>query len=367
MAIVQQYVPTYRLAFFEGLVERLGDRGIDCFVVAGRPFGSQAARGDEAGGEPWLKLAEPKRLRVGHRTISFYGTSKHWRHCDAVIFELRGTSIDLNMDIAKKKITGRRLGVWGHVRPYTQPGHPLDLAAERHQMFHSDRVFAYTPSGADFAVAAGVHPSLVTCVMNSADVSRLVEGMRNLRTDEVRDFERSNNLLRGKVFGYLGGIDESKRIDFLTRTLDVLWERDREVKLVVGGSGDQASLLSPAAARGQVVMLGYAGPKEKALLAASCEGLINPGRIGLVAVECLAVGLPIFTTSWPFHAPEYEYLKQGKDVFVAEDSVDAFASLVLARRRPAAEATHRRYEAHQYPSLDEMIGNFADGVEVLVK
>ncbi len=366
VAIVQEYVPRYRVDFFGGLVKCLGDRGVDCFVLAGRPSGAQAVRGDATGDVAWLKLLEPKRLKLGSKTVSFYGTTRHWSECDAVILELRGTSIDLHMEILKKKLSGRRVGVWGHVKPYIKPGHSLDLAIERRQMICSDRVFAYNETGAAYAISAGVDPARVTNVMNSTDVSSLLRECEDLNASHIREFRATFNLTPGKSFGYIGGLDESKRIDFLAQTLDVVWEHDREVRVVIGGSGDQKLLLSSAVERGQAVMLGFVGAAQKALIAASCEALLNPGRVGLIAVECMATGLPILTTDWPFHAPEYEYLKPDQDVFVASNTVEDYAALVLSMARGDFSRIPRGPGIREYPSLAQMIVNFADGVEALI-
>jgi glycosyltransferase involved in cell wall biosynthesis len=90
-----------------------------------------------------------------------------------------------------------------------------------------------------------------------------------------------------------------------------MWTIDPLARLVVGGRGSDESLLHAAAQRGQVTMLGYAGPAEKALIASVASALVMSGRIGLVAVEALAMRLPFVTTTWRYHAPEVEYLTEG--------------------------------------------------------
>jgi glycosyltransferase involved in cell wall biosynthesis len=364
VAIVQEYVPRYRVGFFSGLVELLYERGIECFVIAGSPVGSQAVRGDSTGAMPWLRRIEPHRVTLGKRSIYFYGTPRHWRACDGVIMELRGTSLDLNAELLQKGISSRRVGVWGHVKPFVTAGNPIDLEIERRQMRRSDHVFAYTESGAEYAMVAGASPSRVTCVMNSTDVSNLLAASRAIDVPEVQRFRVENDLTLGKSFGCIGGLDIAKRVDFLVEVLDRLWELDRDIKLVVGGRGDQEDLLMDAIERGQVVSMGFVGDAEKALIFKSCEALLNPGRVGLIAVECMALGLPILTTDWPFHAPEYEYLTEGEDVFVSANSVEDFADLVLSHSK--GHATFRDRQGRDYPTLEQMIDNFARGIQAMM-
>jgi hypothetical protein len=56
--------------------------------------------------------------------------------------------------------------------------------------------------------------------------------------------------------------------------------------------------------------------------------MLMPGRVGLVAVDCLALGLPMITTTFDRHAPEAEYLNG--DVRVATEQLPGpFARAVV--------------------------------------
>lgn len=365
LGIVQDYVPRYRVRFFDGLVGRLSEVGVDCVVIAGLPAGSQAVRGDASASPDWLRRADPREISVGRGGPRFvgYGTDRYWRDCDGVIMGLRGTAVDLHLEILRKRFSGRRIGVWGHLSRSVNPPNAVDLALERWQMRRTDHVFAYTKEGAEHAVAAGIRPQQVTAVMNSTDVTALIDAYEKLGPTDVRDFMDRYALTPGKTFGFVGGVDAPKRIPFLVNVLEALWEYDREVKLVLGGSGDQQALLTPAVLRGQVVPLGYAGSADKALIMRSSQALINPGRIGLVAVESLAVGIPILTTDWKFHAPEFDYLEPGQDVFVSRDDVNAFAQLVLTHSGPGR--VEREHIGKKYPTVDQMIENYLVGVQAM--
>ncbi len=362
VAIVQTYVAKYRLHFYTGLVEALKKSDIDLVVVAASsPSGGYALRRDATEKSPWLRCMEPKQVNLGRIAVPpFYGTSRHWNDCEGIILTLRGNSIDLNAELARKRFSGRRIATWGHVKSYVKAGNALDMAIERHQMRLSDHVFAYTQSGADYAVQAGVDPKTVTTVVNSTDVSETLAFTESMDMSVVEEFENRHCLTRGKTFGYLGGIDSVKRVDLLADVLDMLWKRDPQVRLVVGGRGDLEHLLSDAVRRGQVVLIGYAGPEEKALINHISEAIVNPGRIGLVAVECMAMGLPILTTDWKFHGPEYEYLVEGDHVFISTGGPEQFADLVV--RHTKASDDSRRPRPKPHPTLETMVENFANGV-----
>jgi glycosyltransferase involved in cell wall biosynthesis len=274
---------------------------------------------------------------------------------------LRGTALDLHMELLRKRISRRRVGVWGHIGSYVKPPNALDLAIERRQMLSSDHIFAYTTQGAELAISRGIPSQKVTAVMNSTDVSDLMNAYTQLTDGDVQDFFGRHLLLPGKTFGFIGGLDASKRIEFLVEVLDEVWNRDLEIKVLVVGRGEQQELLSRAVSRGQVVLLGYGGPLEKALVLRASQALVCPGRIGLVAVECLATGVPLLTTDWRFHAPEYNYLEVGSDVLVSRNDVCNFVSLMLSYVNSGRILSE--HVGKQYPTVEEMVRNFASGVE----
>lgn len=363
LGIVQDYVPQFRVAFFEGLIDRLSGAGIQCVVIAGEPTGSQAARSDAAQPLNWLRQASAHEFRIGRTGPRVYGfaTTRNWRDCDGVIHALRGTAIDLHMELLAKGSSGRRVGVWGHIGRTVNPPNALDAILERWQMRHSDHVFGYTRQCADAALTAGVPADKITGVMNSIDVEALLNAYQALDSNKVASFIDRHSLIPGKLFGFIGGLDSSKRIDFLAEVLEYLWRTDRDVKVIVGGDGDDRRLLVPARERGQVIMLGYSGPIEKAMIMRISQALINPGRIGLVAVDALAIGIPILTTDRNFHAPEYDYLRRGRDVFESRNTVSDFSHLAL--RMINSDEFIPLHEGRPYPSLDEMVENFTLGVQ----
>jgi len=360
---VQDYVPRYRVPFFDLLVDRLGDAGLECVIVAGPASNYNAGRDDAVDSAPWLRqVGHPREFFLWNNGPRFfgYGTDRHWRDCGSVVFGLRGASVDLNLELIRKRTRRRKVGVWGHLSRSVNPPNAIDLAVERWQMRQSDHVFAYTQRGADQAMADGIPCSKVTAVVNSIETEELIAEHDKLKAADLLQFCNIHALAPGKIFAFIGGLDASKRIDFLMQALDIVWSLDSDVKLLVAGRGAQEDTMSRAVGRGQVVMLGYGGPAEKALICRLSQALVNPGRIGLVAVDALAVGIPILTTSWKLHAPEYEYLEQGVDVFESVDSPSEFAHLMISHLSLQAQFPQRF--ARDHPTISRMAHNFADGV-----
>ena len=176
------------------------------------------------------------------------------------------------------------------------------------------------------------------------------------------DFRTGHGLSDQRVLSYIGALGQSKKVDLLAAALDVMWREDPRVRVLVAGRGVLEHLLAPAVERGQVILLGYADASVKALMAAVSSALLNPGRIGLIAVDALVLGRPILTTRYPFHAPAFEYLHEGDSMFVADMTPAAFADLALkAAYRPGVQSDW------DFPTMPNMVENFYQGCIALLE
>jgi glycosyltransferase involved in cell wall biosynthesis len=260
-------------------------------------------------------------------------------------------------------MTGRlRVGLWGHVNSYVNPGNRFDLFLENVQMRCANHVFAYTPGGSEYAIKKGINPDKVTTVMNTVDTVNLENCLNELDGQSIRDFTRKYGLHPERTLCFLGGIDDTKRISFLAEMLDVLWKLDPTVKMVVGGRGPDNVKLGKSYARGQSIELGYVGTREKALILSSSRAICMPGRIGLIAVDALITKKPIITTDWMFHAPESDYLVEGISKRTAPNSPDAYARNILDFLS-REDMVPRDHSGWQYPTITRMVENYAAGVE----
>ena len=362
VAVVQPYIPEYRIPFFRALAVRLEEKGHTLVVLAGTADAGQAARGDTAVLQGIQRSLETRRHRLGPLRWRTTGALSYLRQADVCVVELAAGSIDTFNALTRAHVP---VGVWGHVGDYVTKGSTIGRAIKRWQVRRSDAVFAYTPSGTEAALRWGAPPENVFTLNNTVDLTSLqaaVEARRQLPL--VSDVERR------RTFAYIGGLDESKRVDLVARTLDVLWERGSDVRLLVGGNGTQAHLLEPAQKRGQAVLLGRADDTTKADMAVRSIALLNPGRVGLLAVESPVLGLPIITTDGARHAPEYEYLTPGINTVVTPANAEVLAD-ELERM-----TTDQSYVSTLRRNLELIVGNtpltgmvdaFVNGVERLVR
>lgn len=356
VVIVQPYVPTYRVAFFEKLHQRLADKGVECVVAAGVPEGSQKKRADAAI-KNWIRPIQRNNIRIKGRTVGLTLSPTPWQGADAVILGLEGTALPVYQALLSRRQNNMRVGLWGHIRPYVSSGNSLDLWAERMQMHAADHIFAYTPGGKGYAEKRGIPSNKITTVMNTVDTTDLADELESVTPAEIRAFKSRHNLDVRRTVCFIGGLDESKRIKFLSEALDYLWIMDPQIKILIGGRGPDSHFLAQACNRGQAIQLGYLDTHDKALILATTRAICMPGRVGLVAVDGLVSKRPIITTDWLYHAPEAEYLEEGVSRITSCNSPYEYAKTI----RKYVETKHTA-EIHSYPTLQGMVENFSDGV-----
>lgn len=199
--------------------------------------------------------------------------------------------------------------------------------------------------------------------MNTVDTRTLAEVSQGLTDSAVEDYMSRHGLKQGRTLGFIGGLDESKRISFIADALDRLWATDPDLRFVVGGEGSQSNLLDVSHSRGQTIRIGYATPYEQAMIGRVASALLMPGRIGLVAVEALLLGIPILTTDWPYHSAEAEYLTEGESRYTSGNDVDSYVALVQQfMRSPGNGRNSSVRSSWAYPTIDNMVANFSAGV-----
>lgn len=361
VVVVQPYLPAYRVPFFDGVISELKKQGHECLVVTGKQRENAAARSD-AVSAPWQVERRPWSVDVRSHHFRSYKSWLSWGAGDVLVLELAAGAVDTYLAL----LTRRRRGIalWGHVGIQTGNSNSLLELLQTWQMRRASLVFTYTERGRQRAIERGVPAGDTISLNNTVDMSGISQEIEVRRSGgQGRAYARSP-LAQGKTFAYIGGLDHSKRIGFLVEALDMLWEADREIHLLVGGAGKDAKLLSPAVDRGQVEMLGRVGPPEKAYLSEVCVALLNPGRVGLLAAESFVLGLPIITTDWPYHAPEFEYLSPGLDSIVTEDNASAYAAAILELTVEPARVEQLRSSLREnagQTSLQNMVDRFVDG------
>ena len=353
IVLTQPYVAAYRVPLLERIAELLAASGHEFMVAAGRPTGDQAARADDVH-PPWLHDLDTRYATVGPWTIPRRTLPPELRGADVLVTEL---------DVKNKFAWFRRshgasmVVLWGHGKSYV--AHPSRLGEwmKRTIARRADLVLTYTASGRDYLVSEmGISAPRVVAIGNATDTGPLIDGRDRAIADGVRE-SLLRELGNGPHFLFVGGLDSSKRISFLVDAARALRLASPESKLIVCGDGVDRATVEEAAARGDVRYLGPVSRARVGEVASACSAVWMPGRVGLIAIDALALDLPVHTTSWGGHAPEIEYLGP-QDILYLPDDPAAFA-----KGSHRASAGHKRpRRATLAPTIDSVASAFVAAI-----
>jgi glycosyltransferase involved in cell wall biosynthesis len=165
---------------------------------------------------------------------------------------------------------------------------------------------------------------------------------------------------------FLGGLDESKRLDFLLTACEAVYRQRPSFRLLVAGDGTKRSLVEDyARTHPWVIPTGSVSGRYKAALLAASKFIAMPGRVGLVAVDSFAARVPIVTTNWNLHAPEFEYLSHLTNSVITSDRVAAYSQAVLELLRDTALQSRLRAGCEASAatfSVESMASRFVSGL-----
>jgi glycosyltransferase involved in cell wall biosynthesis len=243
--------------------------------------------------------------------------------------------------------------------------------SERLKRWFSVRVdwwFAYNALSARLVEALGFPKEKITPVMNSTDTVALRKKHLEIKSEGIDRVRAALGIGPGPVGLFLGRLYFNKRVDFTLRAAMEIRKRVPTFELIVIGDGEDRGMVVDAAARNSWIH--YPGPKgdtEKVPYMAVADVLLNPGVVGLVINDAMAMGLPTLTTDFPTHSPEIDYLEDGVTGLISRPWQDlppyvemAVALLSEPDRLSIMKETSRA--AGEAFSAETMAGNFAGGI-----
>jgi glycosyltransferase involved in cell wall biosynthesis len=345
VAMIQPYIPAYRVQFLLELQEALRPHDVNLIIAVGDSPGPHRIRRDAVALKGLVQLPE-LQFRLGSRRLK-------WRRlgalkADLVILEQAAGNLEGYPLLLGRRRRAPRIGLWGHGAMYVKPISQLEQRFRTWLTKKTDFFFAYTDAGADYLAQHGFPRDRITVVRNATDTYALRQSVDRVIDSQVASFSAINGLSPGFTALFVGALDDTKRLDFLLRAVDRIASEFPWFRLLVVGRGAEESKIVAAQRGGTAVtFLGHRRGDCLAIVARASEVILMPGRVGLVAVDSFALGLPIVTTDWPHHAPEFDYLSSSDSV-ITEDSVIAYADSVVAlladqdRRRALQENCRKR-------------------------
>ncbi|TFC61642.1 glycosyltransferase family 4 protein [Cryobacterium sp. TMB1-7] len=364
IAIIHPWLPQYRKRFFELLVHEAGLKGVEVHVYYGETPREWRARNDSVS-SPSARLLRTWFFSIRGRDVSFKDLRpvRTGGPYDLIIAEQAVRNIETYLLVAGRRKTP--VAFWGHGRTFTVR---VSRNQENLKQWLTRRglwFLAYTKGGAQAVVEAGFPSDRVTVVQNSIDTTVLKQSIEDMRVDEISAFNSSHDL-KGKTALFVGGLDASKRIQFLLEAGEIAHTLDSDFRLIIAGDGDERDVVERfQIERPWLIFLGPVFGSSKAVAMAASQAMAMPGRVGLVAVDAFAARLPVITTDWPWHAPEFEYLEDGVNAVVTKDDTHAYATGLDAVFRDHALLLSLKANcglAGEAYSVEVMVQNFLHGI-----
>ena len=370
LLIVQPYIPAYRVPLFRSMRPLLAQSGIELVLAVGKPQGAMEARLDDRSYEEADAFLEQRTIRVRGKQVlirSLQPVVERYSP-DLVIVEQAIKNVEAYPLLARQAVgRGPRVAMWGQGRTFSTSQGAAGRGLKDWLTRRSDWFFAYTQEGAEYVAAHGYAGERITVLLNSTDTAALRSDLRAVTDEQLAQFRYRHNLLPGATALFLGGVDESKGINFLIEAARRVAQQIPGFRLLIGGEGASGGWVRERQAAGDpVIALGRIDGHERALALSSADLMMVPQWVGLVAVDALAAGVPIVTTRHESHSPEFSYLVHGVNAVVTEHDVDAFSASVGALFgnpvRLTDLAVRARNDSVPY-SVQAMSARFAQGVK----
>jgi len=355
ISIFQQRIPKYRDFLFKSLEESLRVENITLTVYRyGNNHSPDLADESE---ESFIKQISsvPFLNKIGKFRI--LKIREIGRNSDLLVFEhaLRCGNLYYHLLLHPNKVV-----LWGHAKAYTLEENWLrklimDWMAKRCSHF-----LAYTQGGAQYLLGIGVNKSNISVIVNSLETKELVAAPSDITVRKIQKELFREGGCPTYIVAYLGVLEEYKKLYFLQDSLRYLRHQGLDITCLIAGDGNLKQDLA-SRNHGEFVFLGYASPELKVAISNFARILLIPGRIGLVAIDSIFLGLPIVTTKYALHAPEFEYLEIEKDFIETEDNVIDFSSKIqelLTDKKRVSEMKENLIRKRMYYTGNKMQENF---------
>ncbi len=326
--ILHPWMPSYRVQFFRELIEIGNAADVRYEIFAGSvPYDSRNRSDGIISSDIHTDIHQRAFYFLGREGI-IYSLPSQWYKADLIIYEHALRNLNCMFDLFLGR--SHNIALWGHGKTFTKEKSKWEILLQKGLVRRAVHFFAYTNLGAKEVSNIRNDEKFCTSVQNSTDTEILRSEISTTTRAEVNAFIESDKLCGFQICAFVGALDESKRLEFLLNAAQKIYQSNSNFKLLVFGDGPLRTYVeAEARTRSYLIYKGRAGLKELALISKTAQAILNPGRVGLLAVDALTMGVPIVTTNFRYHAPEFEYLTSGRNCVISENSLESYVAAAL--------------------------------------
>jgi glycosyltransferase involved in cell wall biosynthesis len=341
----------------------LEDQGVDLQLLYGRDVHN--AKKDEANLSWGTVVPQSEFSILGRRFLYQHLPESVYR--SRLIILMQENRILSNFTTAyHARRKGVRVALWGHGINLQDNSESLANRWKRFYSTWADWWFAYTPRVAQLVSNLPFPRERVTVVQNAIDTRKLKKALSLVTGSQKLSLRRELNLGSGPVGIYCGGMYPEKRLPFLVEACKLIRQTIPDFEVILIGAGQDEGIVRDFAATHPWAH--YLGPKfglDRVPYFAISDLFLMPGLVGLAVLDSFALGTPMVTTDYPFHSPEIEYLEDGFNGLISQNSIESYAQKVIDTLQSATLLPTLRANAATSADLytvEAMVGNFGNGI-----
>jgi glycosyltransferase involved in cell wall biosynthesis len=361
VAIVQDRIPDYRIPFFERL-NQLGLQDGICYTIF------TSSKDNEPSQWAFNRESIPAMRLKFRRNYYIHYDLKKLKDYRAIVLEMALHNPILTIFAMKnQKRSEKVLVFWGHVGYWTRKVPRFQKKVLGVLTKRADHLMIYTSEGAIRAIESGIILENITILRNSVDTQAIREIKDDISPAELQVWLKMQGLNTFNFGCAIGNFVEEKNLKFLFNALIEIKSQVESFEFIFFGEGDGLKqILKKCDEYAWIKFAGVADAQTKAYLALTTGVLLNPGRIGLIAVDSIAMGMPIVSRALDFvHAPELGYLEHPQSVILSDESLTEFVACAvnLITNKEARNRISKSLVALQpHYSVEIMANNFHNGM-----
>jgi len=336
--------------------------GIGLTICAAKPDKTFALRKDAIDYPAFICKISVIRLKMFGRQVHFFRLPHGMRFnsFDLVIMEQSLKNLQYII-LLFQRMKKTKIALWGHGKTIVKKKSKIEASILLFLSKRADFFFSYTAEGRNYLVGKGYAEHKSVVLQNShSSLDRLIR-IENKQKQIMRS-------LKSKSYHccFIGAIEESKGIQFLLDSLPIIKEAIPNFEFTFIGDGPSQKLVTDMVRSTDYVnWLGYRNQSDIDEISHTFSLILNPGRVGLIAVDSLILLLPIVTLRNSYHAPEYEYIKDnGTSIAVGGSFRDYACEVIHLLENP--EKIQKMCELSSTIrvnyTLEVMVENFIKGI-----
>lgn len=362
--IFQPIVPEYRVALFDGVGTRYGDRA--------EVWASEGAGQDRSCPLREVRYDYAHQMKkigpfVWQKGFSLCGL----RRGDVVVVCGDVHQLSSLWIAFKAKLKGIAVVWWGHHRTATSRDMAVRVRLAVAKML-CDVFLAYTRTGIKYLESVGFKHGRVFATGNTIDQQPVESAIEAWTSERLRTFQAENNIVGKKLLLCCSVLRPKVMLELAIKALAAP-ELSGVLLAVIGDGDEKVAYQELAADLGVASRIRWIGATRDQMEMApwflSASAFVYPGSIGLSILHSFSYALPVVTHGNVGHQmPEFEVMEDGKTgLCFKENDVDDLklkvAQILSDEDRRLKMSRYCRQVAHERYSMKAMIDNYCEAIE----